>query len=89
MNRILFILALWLASCATPAGSPPLSAQQQALNTAIPACKGIAAAITATYQAVLADALKGLATAQAGCVDTLAALQSASAAASAASGASQ
>jgi hypothetical protein len=95
MNRLLFILALWLAGCATPpAGGPPPSAQQQALNTAIPACKGIAAAIAATDQAVLSGALKGkdkdnairgLATAQAGCVATLAALQSAAAA----SGASQ
>lgn len=90
MNRLIFILAVIIASCAA---QPTVSPMQQALNTMVTSCKGVDSAIVSTDQAVLTGSLKGstkdaavkgLTTAQAGCVATLAALQSAAAAASAA-----
>lgn len=92
MKRVIFLIAILIASCATAPGSTT-SPMQQALNTMVTSCKGVDASIVATDQAVLLGqlkgsqkdaAVKGLTTAQAGCVATLAALQSAAAAASAA-----
>jgi hypothetical protein len=95
MKRILFLLAIIIAGCATPPpGSPPVSPAQQALDTMVTSCKGVDTSIVLADQAVLqgvlkgqdkANAIKGLTTAQAGCVATLAALQSAASAASGAS----
>lgn len=88
MQRILFILALWLAGCATP---PNVSPAQNVINVTATSCKDLGAAIDATDQAVLTKvltksqaqaALKGLTAAQAGCVAALASIQAANPAAS-------
>jgi uncharacterized lipoprotein YajG len=99
MKRILFLLAIIIAGCAAPPAGTTVSPAQQALNTMVTSCKGVNAAMVAADQAVLSgvlkgndkdNAIKGFTTAQAGCVATLAALQSAAAAASApASGAAK
>lgn len=95
LERLIFLAAVIIASgCATTGASPA----QNAVNLAATTCKDIDAAIVGTDAAVMSgalkgnaakEALKGLTAMQAGCVATLASIQSATAAANPASGASK